>query len=204
MTTPLLPPSSTPLERAAARALAEIARVPVPIRDLWNIRTCPVPLLPYLAWAVSVDRWDDAWPEATKREVIRKSFWLHKRKGTITSLRRAVEPLGYLIEVIEWWQQAPATRRGTFRLRVGVLDTGITDEMFNELARIIEDVKPATRHLVGLEVSLEARGHQFFGAATTHGQILTVYPYTPESVPVSGPAYVGAATHLISILTVYP
>lgn len=204
MTPTLLPPNSTALERAAARALAEIARVPVPLRDLWNFRTCPVPLLPYLAWAVSVDRWDDTWPEATKRDVIRKSFWLHKRKGTITALRRAVEPLGYLIEVIEWWQQAPATRRGTFRLRVGVLDTGITDEMFNELVRVIDDVKPATRHLLGMEVSLETRGKQYFGAATFQGEMLTVYPYTPETVSVSGPVYTGAAAHIIEILTVYP
>ncbi|MCI3205833.1 MULTISPECIES: phage tail protein I [Pandoraea] len=200
----LLPPNATPLERAVAIALSDIERVPVPLRDLWNVRTCPVDLLPILAWTVSVDRWDDAWPEATKRDVIRKSFWLHKRKGTITALRRAVEPLGYLIEVIEWWQEKPVGRRGTFHLRIGVLDTGITDEMFNELVRVIDDVKPASRHLVGLEVSLETRGKHYFGAAVHHGEVLTVYPYTPETVTVSGPFYIGAATHLIETLTVYP
>ncbi|GHK16942.1 hypothetical protein ECZU03_07310 [Escherichia coli] len=33
--------------------------MPVPLRTLWNWRTCPVKLLPYLAWALSVDRWDE-------------------------------------------------------------------------------------------------------------------------------------------------
>ena len=200
----LLPPNATVLERAVAVALADIERVPVPLRDLWNPRTCPVALLPILAWTVSVDRWDDAWPEATKREVIRKSFWLHKRKGTITALRRAVEPLGYLIEVIEWWQEKPVGRRGTFHLRIGVLDTGITDEMFNELVRVIDDVKPASRHLTGLTISLEIRGPQYIGAAIYYGEELTVYPYTPETATVSGPAYIGAALHFVETLTIYP
>ncbi len=65
----LLPVGSSPLEVAAA-ALSEIQRVPVPLRTLWNWRACcPVNLLPYLAWALSVDRWDEKWPEATKRSV---------------------------------------------------------------------------------------------------------------------------------------
>lgn len=100
----LLPVGSSPLEVAAATALSEIQRVPVPLRTLWNWRTCPVNLLPYLAWALSVDRWDEKWPEATKRSVCASSFFVHQHKGTISALRRVVEPLGFLIEVREWWQ----------------------------------------------------------------------------------------------------
>ncbi|MEN1451482.1 phage tail protein I, partial [Pseudomonas aeruginosa] len=55
---PLLPRNATELEQLAAQALADIQRVPIPLRTLWNPSTCPVPLLPYLAWAFSVDRWD--------------------------------------------------------------------------------------------------------------------------------------------------
>ncbi|CNJ51511.1 phage tail fibers [Yersinia enterocolitica] len=67
MTDRLLPVGSSVLEVAAARACAELENTPVPIRQLWNADTCPLPLLPYLAWAYSVDRWDEKWPEATKR-----------------------------------------------------------------------------------------------------------------------------------------
>lgn len=56
MKSDLLPTGSSPLERAAAIALAEIERIPVPIRQLWHPDKCPVRLLPYLAWAFSVDR----------------------------------------------------------------------------------------------------------------------------------------------------
>ncbi|EJT9819223.1 phage tail protein I, partial [Escherichia coli] len=100
----LLPTGSSPLEVAAAKACAEIEKTPVRIRELWNPDTCPANLLPWLAWAFSVDRWDEKWPEATKRAVIRDAYFIHCHKGTIGAIRRVVEPLGYLIEVREWWQ----------------------------------------------------------------------------------------------------
>lgn len=53
----LLPTGSSPLEVAAAKACAEIEKTPVSIRELWNPDTCPANLLPWLAWAFSVDRW---------------------------------------------------------------------------------------------------------------------------------------------------
>ncbi|MGC6821114.1 phage tail protein I, partial [Pseudomonas aeruginosa] len=50
---PLLPRNASELERLAAQALAEIQRVPIPLRTLCNPDTCPANLLPYLAWAFS-------------------------------------------------------------------------------------------------------------------------------------------------------
>ena len=129
----LLPTGSSPLEVAAAKACAEIEKTPVSIRELWNPDTCPANLLPWLAWSFSVDRWDDKWPEATKRAVIRDAYFIHCHKGTIGAIRRVVEPLGYLIEVREWWQLNEEP--GTFRIVVGVLEQGITEEMYQELER---------------------------------------------------------------------
>ncbi|HFE3383537.1 TPA: phage tail protein I, partial [Escherichia coli] len=102
----LLPTGSSPLEVAAAKACAEIEKTPVRIRELWNPNTCPANLLPWLAWAFSVDRWDEKWPEATKRAVIRDAYFIHCHKGTIGAIRRVVEPLGYLINVTEWWENS--------------------------------------------------------------------------------------------------
>lgn len=196
----LLPVGSSALEVAAAKAAAEIARVPVPLRTLWNPATCPVPLLPYLAWALSVDRWDFNWPDATKRSVIASSFYVHQHKGTISALRRVVEPLGYLIEVREWWQLNEEP--GTFRLVVGVLDTGITDEMYQELERLIEDAKPASRHLTGLAISLSVSGELHVGAGSYSGDTMTVYPYLPEEITVGGEYYPASTIHLIDNLRV--
>jgi len=205
MTRPMLPSNATQLERLAAQALAQIERVPVPIRDLISPTRCPVDLLPYLAWAMSVDRWEEAWPEATKRQVIASSYYVHAHKGTIGSLRRVVEPLGYLIRVTEWWEETPEGVPGTFRLDIGVLDSGITEEMYDSLVLLIDDAKPVSRHLTGLAISLEARGTVYIGAACYEGDTLTVYPYAPGPITVGGEALLfGGGTHIIDIMSVYP
>ena len=87
----LLPNNSTALERQAAQALAEIQRVPIPLRDLCNPNACPVTVLPYLAWAFSVDRWDSNWSEATKRAAIRSSRYIHAHKAVSYTHLRAHE-----------------------------------------------------------------------------------------------------------------
>lgn len=200
----LLPGNATPLERQAAQALAQIQRVPIHLRQLCNPDTCPVELLPYLAWAFSVDRWDSKWTEAAKRSAIRSSHYIHSRKGTIGALRRVVEPLGYLIEVLEWWQTTPEGVPGTFALKVGVLDTGITEEMYLELTWLIDDAKPLTRHLTGLAISLETQGAINIGVAVYEGDVIDVYPPVQRDIEVTGYIGVVGREHSIDTLDVYP
>ncbi|MGL5432883.1 MAG: phage tail protein I, partial [Plesiomonas shigelloides] len=112
----LLPTGSTELERNLAKTCQGISDLNVPLRDLWDPDTCPVKFLPYLAWARSVDRWDESWPESVKRQVVKDAFYIHKHKGTLGAIRRVVEPFGYLIRIIEWWQTNEPP--GTFRLDI--------------------------------------------------------------------------------------
>jgi len=200
MSNSLLPPGSSRLERRLAQACGGISGLNVPLRDLWNPDTCPVNFLPYLAWAFSVDRWDESWGESVKRKVVKDAFYIHQHKGTVSAIRRVVEPLGYLIRVIEWWKTNDVP--GTFRLDVGVLDTGITEEMYHELERVIADAKPCSRHLIGLSITLDANGSVPVAVASYSGDELTVYPYTPELISVGGPVYSGATVHLIDLTEV--
>lgn len=142
----LLPPGSSPLERRLAQTCSGISDLQVPLRDLWNPATCPVSFLPYLAWAFSVDRWDESWAENVKRRVVQDAFYIHQHKGTTSAVRRVVEPFGFLIRIIEWWQTGE--QPGTFRLDIGVQDQGITEETYLELERLIGDAKPCSRHLI--------------------------------------------------------
>ncbi|MCT8472077.1 phage tail protein I [Chromohalobacter canadensis] len=199
----LFPPNSTPLERAAAEALAEIERVPVPLRKLWNPDDCPARLLPYLAWAFSVDRWDPEWSESAKRDVIKSSFYIHRRKGTISALRRVVEQLGYLLEIVEWWQTDPPGPRGTFDLRIGVLDTGITEEMFTELERLIADAKPLTRHITGLDITLSTSLTTYVGVSVYDGDELDVLPWETPDIDIACHSRHAVATTTTDTLEVH-
>jgi phage tail P2-like protein len=197
----LLPCNSTQLERALEAAFYE--KTIVPLRDLYSAATCPVYLLPHLAWAWSVDRWDYRWTEAVKRGAIAASYFIHAHKGTIGALRRVVEPLGYLIEIVEWFNTVPHGVPGTFALKVGVLDTGITEEMYQELERLIDDAKPVSRHLTGLAISLETQGHLNIAVALYEGDEIDVYPPVMRDIEVTGRFGVIGREHSIDTLDVY-
>jgi phage tail P2-like protein len=109
----LLPPNATIQERAISLS---VDRLPtVPIKTLWTPATCPEAQLPWLAWALSVDEWDAAWPIETKREVIAASIEQHRKKGTVGALRRALQRLGYEVEIDEATGVAY-----TFKIRVRI------------------------------------------------------------------------------------
>lgn len=197
----LLPLNSTQLERAIEAAIDETTEIP--LRTLYNPDTCPAHLLYQLAWAWSVDRWDEAWPEEVKRSVIRSSFYVHAHKGTIGALRRVVEPFGYLIEVVEWFRTEPKGVPGTFALKIGVSDEGISEETYQELTWLIDDARPVSRHMTGLAISLETRGSLNIGVALYEGDEIDVYPPTMRDIEVTGSFGVVGREHTIDILDVY-
>lgn len=91
----LLPNNATGGELALEQAMARVGSVSVGIRPIWNPDTCPENLLPWLAWALSVDNWDPGWSDDAKREVVRKSVGVHKRKGTKGAVVEALRAAGY-------------------------------------------------------------------------------------------------------------
>ncbi|MEN3258522.1 phage tail protein I [Sodalis endosymbiont of Spalangia cameroni] len=200
MNNALLPPSASHFMRHTEKVTARLSDIPVELRQLWDADTCPAALLPHLAWALSVDRWDKNWPEAVRRQVIKATWQIHRQKGTIAALKRAVEPLGYIIRVIEWWQTGDEP--GTFRLDVGVLENGITEAMYQELERLIADAKPVSRHMIGLSVNLDVNGQLPVAVGSYDGDILTVYAYTPETLSVTASLSGAAGTQTADTLTV--
>ncbi|MBC3453132.1 phage tail protein I [Pseudomonas mosselii] len=197
----LLPLNHSPLERAIEVAADEDLKVT--LRTLYNPDTCPAHLLYQLAWAWSVDRWDDSWSEAIKRSVIRSAFFVHAHKGTLGALRRVVEPFGYLIEVQEWWQTQPAGVPGTFALKVGVADSGIDEQTYQELTRLIEDAKPVSRHLVGLDISLESLIPAYQAVALYEGELLEVHPWQASDIDVHVGGYNLVSDQTLDILDIY-
>ncbi|WP_241649682.1 phage tail protein I [Rosenbergiella collisarenosi] len=198
----LLPKSASVLERRLAEVCSDMADLSVPLRDLWNPSSCPVSFLPYLAWAFSVDRWDESWEESVKRQIVKDAFYIHQHKGTTSAIRRVVEPFGFLIRIIEWWQTGEAP--GTFRLDISVQDKGITEETYTELERLISDAKPCSRHLIGMSISLQTNGDMSIGAVSYLGDEITVYPYIDEIIVFAGSDYIGSAVHLIDTTRINP
>lgn len=90
----LLPLNSTQFEDALEAATSAMTDLPVPISALWDASRCPAAHLPWLAWALSVDEWDPTWTEDTQRAVIASSVEVHRHKGTVWAMRRALGVAG--------------------------------------------------------------------------------------------------------------
>ena len=141
------------------------------LHSLWHPMLCPVSLLPWLAWSVSVDEWDESWSEALKRQVIRDAFEVHKYKGTPYALQKALDSLNIKTEVKEWWQQDDA-RRGTLQVWALInsnLDKHqqgiLTTKMMRKIQRVINRVKRGSIH-IDIQLGLAFKEQMgVFGAA---------------------------------------
>jgi phage tail P2-like protein len=200
----LLPPNATALERAIEAAVNDaIEAVAIPLRDLWNPQRCPVTLLPWLAWALSVDNWNTNWPEDVKRDVIAQSIKVHRHKGTIGALRRAINALGHGIQVREWHQYGGQVYR--FRLEVELTERGLTEAEQSEIILTAQQAKNARSWLESLTLYLTSRGQPHYAAALQSGDDCTVYPYTLTELEqrVSVPV-VALGVYGVETTTLYP
>jgi len=149
----LLPPNSTLLERNLAEVCKDAFGLSS-IRVIKNIDEVPTQFLPFIAYQKSVDYWDDNWQDALKRKVIKSSKEQHKIKGTTAAIKKALEPFGYEVNLIEWFQVEPNLVPGTFNLELNVIGKSLTAETYSEINRLVSESKAASRHLANLTVTI--------------------------------------------------
>jgi phage tail P2-like protein len=172
----LLPPNAATQEITLESVIEPGTDLPIPIRDLWKPDTCPASLLPWLAWALSVDEWDSDWPEAIKRSVIAQSVSIHRKKGTVHAVRRALEILGVQVELREWFEQNAAPH--TFSLTAWAGENFqaegeplLTPQYYDALKRAVDAVKPVRSHY---NFKVGARFFRDLGLLTTLGSTLSL------------------------------
>lgn len=102
----LLPPNRQPLETALEQVLHSkyCVKRPEILVEAHDPDVCPPHLLPWLAYAESVDVWSDDWDEQTQRDVIRASVPTHRMKGTRAAIKKALTTLGQSFSITEWWE----------------------------------------------------------------------------------------------------
>lgn len=153
MSSSILPANLADLERDLDAALARIGDVEIPISLLWDPWLCPLDVLPYLAWAVSVDMWRSDWAEQTKRRVVAGSLGLHRIKGTRPAVVRALQAIGVTADLTEWFEESPPARRGTFSLTAWAndnLSSGqrgfLSEALYDQLVAAVNNAKNTRSH----------------------------------------------------------
>ncbi|EJN3580719.1 phage tail protein I [Escherichia coli] len=200
----LLPPSAPPFLHHTEKGGQRLTALPVLINTLWDPDTCPAHLLPWLAWALSVDRWDESWSEEARRQIIRDSWLIHRHKGTISAMRRAVEPFGAILSITEWWENNDPP--GSFRLDIDISERGLTEETRLEMERMIATVRPVSRHLAAMKMTYVARGISHIASTTLTGDTVTVYPAAELTNPLSTDSHIypGGVTYEGVTVTIKP
>jgi phage tail P2-like protein len=171
--TTLLPPNATTLERNAAAAMAALGDIPVPLRDLMRPVSIPAAVLPWLAWHMSVDGWDEVWTDAQRRAVIASSYQVHRQKGTAGAVRAAIAALGLSAEIYEWWQESPRAAPHTFRVEVD--DVGVTPELMASVQEQVTATKPVRSHFT-VQLIARPKDTLYMGVAYQDTVTTTIYP----------------------------
>lgn len=200
----LLPGNLGDLERDLDAAIARMESLDVPISALWDPWQCPLDLLPWLAWAVSVDTWKSTWPESIKRRTVANSLDLHRIKGTRPAVELAIESLGLDYRLVEWFQETPAAPRGTFTLDIYVGDDAYSTTSNRDLEHAIDAAKNARSHLRKVNLNLTGTGDTFLGAGHVSGETTEIRPWSVDAVEVSAAACHAVSVHSSDVLSLYP
>lgn len=200
----ILPPRASNLERAVLAAeLARIAMVdPTVIVTIWNPATCPAVLLPWLAQGVSVDVWSGSWSEEQQRQVIAASPMVHRLKGTLGAVRRALAAFDLETRVIEWWEDG--SRRGTFRVEVVYRDEGPVFDLATQgyAIQAVDAAKPKSRVFTTRAV-LQAAGPVYLAALARTAITAVAHPYAFDPPVLRAGIYVGATAATIISATAH-
>lgn len=198
----LLPSNATPLERELARLSRHVDAIdPSVIETIWDAWRCPSALLPWLAWAVSVDHWDEAWDEVTKRRSIAESPDYHRRKGVVSTVEAIVALAGRPYEITEWWQRAGG-RRGTALIHIEAALNEVS-ELRRRVRPLVMTSKPKSR-AVFLGVGEAARCAMAVGAGLLDETLTVVAPYLYAGEDADGEATIGAGLLTETLTTIGP
>lgn len=205
----LLPSSIANDEDARAMALAlqpEIDDVDalIPLLEIYKrIDELPEQILFLLAWENKMHgpEWVLAQTIEDKRNLVKNSFELNKRRGTRWAVERIFEILRLKADIVEWYEEggAPAT------FRIAILDVsgrGILESEFVLLDELIYSYKPLTRHNIGINLLTTATGKFYVHGAISFVTELTVQPARIGDIDETYPIRSASGVSLIGLLEV--
>ena len=211
----LLPPNATPQERALSLAVARVGDIDTDLAALWRAEDCPAALLPWLAWAMSVEEeWYLCTNDDERRALIGRALELHRRKGTPWAVRTALETAGYAGAEIEEGQPVAlydgtlfhtgsdtyggGARWALFRVLLDLgEDRGITAVEIDRIVTAIHRYKNARSHLRELAFRSDVADDMGVDDATTLSAEVTHADVKPWGLRYDGTAlHAGAQRHL--------
>jgi len=174
----LLPPNASKFERSLESAAADSLDLKVPVRDLWSPWNCPPAVIAWLGWSLSVDNWDADWTIEQKRRAVADSVEVHRRKGTVGAVKRALAVLGHEVEVDEDTGQVY-----TFAVRLRTsIEQGMEAATLDKAERLALGAKNVRSHLASVGSATDIPHPARVASASLSGEITKVWPEIVDEV----------------------
>ncbi len=199
----LLPGNLSDLERELDIAIARMSEIDIPLNKLWDPVNCPIEVLPWLAWALSVDDWVSDWSESVKRQVVANSLDLHRIKGTRPAIEHGLNSLSLDTDIQEWFETAPQGVPGTFNVDVFVNDQGITTKLIESIHRSVKNNKRGTAHY-SLTMNLSVADNRYFASTVQLQTEITGQPFEYTLDDIDSIVYRGSTLQLITAIEGQP
>jgi len=199
MTNSIQPDNRSALQQAIEEALdARLSSIEqaAPLPSALNAQLAPIQLLPSLSIERGVSDWDADDSEQSQRDTISKAITLIGLSGTGSGISGAISALGFLSD-------ATRVRPYVLSLVVHLSDKELTDRLTSRLVRRANTYK-AARDALEIRLSRSVQGVISAPCTLQFGNILTIHPYVPKAVTVTGQTLVSSAVHSNQTLTIYP
>lgn len=170
--------------------------------NLSKLENLPEVMVDFLAFEKHTDFYEDLTLDE-KRNVVRKSMEIHRKKGTKYALQRVFELLNLRAEITEWFEYGGET----YHFKIDILEVsekGITDNLVGLLDRLIKTYKNNRSWLESLTVFLTSRGKFYTAAIGLYGEEIVIFPYSVKSIEVKGNYNSGMAQAELDSTIIYP
>lgn len=171
----LLPPNASKLLRDLEATGSRISFMDILNKHLRDPDKCPAHLLPWLGWALSVDVWNEKWAESIRRNVIKASIHVHRHKGTLGALKRALQAFEFdNVEIEEWFTYGGNPY--TFKIFIEIVTEGFDLNDLTEVYAVVNQTKNIRSHLEILKAVLCTNSiSPYVGSSFVSGEITTIY-----------------------------
>lgn len=138
------------LDQCSAR-MEELDLVPLLVCLIDEVDSSVLPFLAEQFHVLGYEGWNLAVTEKQKRELIKSSILLHRKKGTKYAIETVLNSLDILTKVTEWFEYDGDPY--LFKVKAKMIDRGYSFDVYEQILGVVNNYKNKRSHIEEIEIS---------------------------------------------------
>lgn len=155
-----------------------------------------------LAWQFHVDFYDYTLSLDQKRELVKKSIYLHMIKGTPKAVEEACATVFGKTKLKEWFEYGG--KPYFFGLDVDITEVGASPEELKKLDILIDVYKNKRSWIDYINLFIASKGNIYIGASTLISEEISVLPWNITEINAKFDIEINARSISSEIIEIYP